>query len=72
MMPPAPYIKLNIDGSAISNPGVAGAEGILRNHSSEWISRFSFHLGLASNNMVELAAIWQGLALAWDMGFKFI
>ena len=67
MMPPAPYIKLNIDGSAISNPGVAGAEGILRNHSSEWISRFSFHLGLASNNMVEITAVRQGLGLGYGV-----
>ena len=67
MMPPAPYIKLNIDGSAISNPGVAGAEGILRNYSSEWISRFSFHLGLASNNMVELTAVRQGLGLGYGV-----
>ena len=67
MMPPAPYIKLNIDGSAISNLGVAGVEGILRNHSSEWISRFSFHLGLASNNMVELTAVRQGLGLGYGV-----
>ena len=71
-MPLAPYIKLNTDGSAISNPGVVEAGGILCNHLGEWVSGFSLHLGLASNNMVELAAIWQGLALAWDMGFKFI
>ena len=29
-------------------------------------------MGLTSNNMVELVAVQQGLALAWDMGFKFI
>ena len=61
-----------MDSSAISNPGLAGAGGILRDHSGVWISGFSLHLGLASNNMAELAAVWQGLALAWDMGFKFI
>ena len=71
-MPLAPYIKLNTDGSAISNPGVVEAGGILCNHLGEWVSGFSLHLGLASNNIVELATIWQGLALTWDMGFKFI
>ena len=71
-MPPEPYSKLNTDGSAISNPRLAGAKGVLRNHSGEWISGFSLHLGLASNNMAELATIRQGLALAWDMGFKSI
>ena len=71
-MPHNPYIKLNTDGSAIGNPRLASVRGILRNHSGEWISDFSLNLGLASNNMAELAAVRQGLALAWDMGFKFI
>ena len=51
---------------------MAGAGGLLRDDSGTWISGFSLHLGLASNNMVELAAVRQGLKLAWDMGFKFI
>ena len=29
-------------------------------------------MGLATNNMVELAAAKQGLAMAWIMGFKYI
>ena len=70
--PPNPFIKLNTDGSAIGNSGLAGARGLLRNSSSEWISGFSLHLGLTSNNMTELATVYQGLILAWDMGFKFI
>ena len=51
---------------------MAGAGGLLRNNSGEWILGFSFHLGITSNNMAELAAVRQGLILAWDMGFKFI
>ena len=56
-MPPAPYIKLNIDGSAIGSPGLASVGGILRNHMGNWLAGFSLHLGIASNNMA---------------GFKFI
>ena len=41
-MPPTPYIKLNIDGSAISNSGLAGAGGILQNHSGECSLDFPF------------------------------
>ena len=37
-----------------------------------WIGGFSLHLGLATNNMVELVAVCQGLDMAWNMGFKFI
>ena len=70
--PPDPFIKLNTDGNAIGNPGLAGARGLLRNSSGEWISGFSLHLGLTSNNMAELAVVHQDLILAWDMGFKFI
>ena len=51
-VPPDPLIKLNTDGSAIGNLGLAGAGGLLRDSSGEWISGFSFHLGLTSNNMM--------------------
>ena len=67
-----PYIKLNTDGSAMGNPGIVDAGGILRDHSGGWISGFSLNLGLASNNMAELAAIRHGLEMTWNMGFKFI
>ena len=70
-MPSDPYIKLNIDGSAIGNPRIVGAGRILWDNLGGWISGFSLNLGLASNNMVELAAIWHGLEMAWNMGFKF-
>ena len=70
--PPDPYIKLNIDGSAIDNPRIAGARGILRDHSGGWISGFSLNLGLTSNNMGKLAAVWQDLSMALNMRFKFI
>ena len=55
-MPPNPFIKINIDGSALDNLGIAGAGGILRNHLGQWISGFSLHVGLATNNMAELSA----------------
>ena len=55
--PPDPFIKLNIDGSAIGNLGLVGAGGLLRNSSRGWISGFSLHLGITLNNMAELAAV---------------
>ena len=62
--PPDPFIKLNTDGSVLGNPGLAGAGGLLRNSSGDWLSGFSLHLGISSNNMAELAAVHQGLILA--------
>ena len=70
--PPDPFIKLNADGSALGNPGLARAGGLLRNSSGDWLSSFSLHLDISLNNMAELAAVCQGLILAWDMGFRFI
>ena len=71
-MPPNPFIKINTDGSALGNLGIAGATGILRNQLGQWISAFSLHLGLVTNNIAELTAVREGLAMAWTMGFKFI
>ena len=47
--------KLNTNGSALSNRGIAGTGGILRDHSGQWISGFSLHLVLATNNMAEFS-----------------
>ena len=69
---PNPYIKINTDGSALGNPSIAGVGGILRDHLGQWISDFSLHVGLATNNMTELAAVRQGLAMTWNMGVKYI
>ena len=71
--PPHPYLKLNFDGSALDNPGLVGAGGVLRDHQAgRWIIGFSLHVGLTTNNMAELAAVRQGLAMAWNMGLKFL
>ena len=61
---PNPFIKINTNGSALGNPGIAGDGGILRDHLGQWISGFSLHVGLATNNMAELVAVRQGLAMA--------
>ena len=50
-VPPHPYLKLNTDGSALDNPGLAGAGGVLRDHQGRWISGFSARVGLTTNNM---------------------
>ena len=53
-----------------SNLSIAGARGILRDHLGQWISSFSLHVDLATNNMAELVAVRQGLAMAWTMVVK--
>ena len=71
IVPSEPFIKLNTDGSSLGNPGLAGARGIFRDFSGNWVSGFSLRLGLASNNIAKLWAIRQGPMLAWDLDFKF-
>ena len=71
-MPPYPYLKLNTDGSALDNPGLARARGVLRDHQGWWIAGFSAQVGLATNNMAELTAVRQGLAIAWNTGMKLL
>ena len=70
--PPHPYLKLNTDGSALDNPGLARAGGVLRDHQGQWISGFSARVGLATNNMAELDVVRQGLAMAWNAGVKLL
>ena len=70
--PAEPFIKLNIDGSSLDNPGIAGAGNLLRDSSRVWISFFALNMGIMTNNMAELGTVRQGLMLAWDLGFKFI
>ena len=70
--PPEPFIKLNTDGSSLGNPSLAGVGRLLHNSSGDWISGFSLHMGITSNNIVELGAVRHGLLLAWNLGFKFI
>ena len=58
--------------SALDNPGLAEAGGVLRDHQGLWISGFSARVGLATNNMAELAAVRQGLAMVWNTGVKLL
>lgn len=61
--PPLGFFKLNTDGSSLTNPGVAGAGGLTRNHLGEWISGFYRNLGMATNTIAELWALRDGLLL---------
>ena len=71
--PPHPHIlNWTLIGSALGNLGLAGAGGVLRDHRGRWISSFSLCGRFATNNMVELAAVKQGLEMAWNMGYKFL
>ncbi|XP_038999129.1 uncharacterized protein LOC120124546 [Hibiscus syriacus] len=65
-------IKLNTDGASQGSPGLAGAGGIFRNASGEWILGFSALVGICTSMAVELQAVRMGLMIAWDKGFRAI
>jgi ribonuclease HI len=63
-------IKLNVDGCSKGNPGVAGAGGVIRDHLGAWIGGFARNIGICSSVNAELWAVYVGLQLAWDRGFR--
>ena len=66
--PPLGWFKLNIDGSSLSNPGLAGGGGVIRNHLGEWVGGFSRVIGFTTSVQAKLRALKSGLLLAIDLG----
>uniref|UniRef100_A0A6N2MZS1 RNase H type-1 domain-containing protein n=1 Tax=Salix viminalis TaxID=40686 RepID=A0A6N2MZS1_SALVM len=64
------WIKLNVDGCSKGNPGIAGAGGVIRDHMGTWIGGFARNIGICSSVTAELWAIYEGLKLTWDKGFR--
>ncbi|XP_058103383.1 uncharacterized protein LOC131246940 [Magnolia sinica] len=66
------WVKLNVDGSSLGNPGPSGGGGICRNDSSAFILGFTVAYGVGSNNMAELFAIYDGMMLCLEKGLDTI
>ncbi|KAL0391182.1 UNVERIFIED_CONTAM: putative ribonuclease H protein [Sesamum calycinum] len=60
--------KLNIDGSSIGNPGLAGATGIIRDLTGHVHIAYQFALGTGTSVLAKLTAVWQGMELALTYG----
>lgn len=67
---PGGYIKVNVDSSSFRIPSVARFGGILRYGFGTWIHHFSGICGITSNLFGELATIWRGLPLAWNLSYS--
>ncbi|GKV33503.1 hypothetical protein SLEP1_g42009 [Rubroshorea leprosula] len=68
--PPLGFLKLNIDGSAQGNPGMAGAGGIFRDHNGSWIYGYSRRVGFTTSLVAELWAIRDSLDIAVNRGIS--
>ena len=65
---PSPgWVRLNIDGSALGNPGRAGCGGIIRNDRGDWLGGFSRCIGVTTSFIAELWALRDGLNLCHNM-----
>ena len=65
-------IKVNVDGSSLSNPGRSGFGGLIRNNNGDWLLGFSGFCDITSCLAAELYAIFHGLRIAYDAGHKNI
>lgn len=70
--PDSRHVKLNFDGSSWGNPGKLGARVSIRDHQGEVLALKSTPLPLGSNNMAEAHALFSGLVLEKQGGFRNI
>lgn len=61
---------LNVDGSCVGNLRRPGFGGVLRHEDGQWITGFARHLGVSNNLYAEIMALYQGLNLAWNLGYQ--
>ncbi|GAU32945.1 hypothetical protein TSUD_153620 [Trifolium subterraneum] len=64
------FVCLNVDGSLLGSNNTAGYGGLLRNRDGEFI--WGFYGAAAIQNILyaEIMAIWYGLKLCWERGFR--
>ncbi|KAJ1405964.1 Ribonuclease H domain [Sesbania bispinosa] len=70
--PPTGVTKINVDGSCMIHNSCLGVGGVFRYSSGQWISGFSGFVGLGESIVAEFQAVYWGLHLALDMGFRKI
>lgn len=66
------FIKLNTDRSVYQEGRSAPAGGVLRNSNGAWLLGFMANLGWCDIISAEFWAIYQGLILSWNNGWKYI
>eukprot|EP00253_Pinus_taeda_P004331 PITA_04331 len=64
------YFYLFFDGASKSNPGIAGAGGLIFNAKGDCILRYEWSLGKVLNNRAEALALFQGLTQLGKLGIK--
>lgn len=63
-------MALNVDGSAINNPGWVGFGGVIRDHNGVFKKGFYGSVGYSNILHAELMALFLGISLCWELGFR--
>ncbi|XP_048136012.1 uncharacterized protein LOC115742731 isoform X4 [Rhodamnia argentea] len=63
-------VKLNTSGISRGNASSAGAGGTVHTSSGTWVLGYSLDLGKWSSLAADLWAVFQGLKLVWDRGYR--
>lgn len=61
--------KLNTDGSCLGNLGKEGINGVVRMHNGGWVMGFCKSFHKATNNMMELMELIEGLKMVEQKNF---
>jgi hypothetical protein len=64
------FVCLNVDGSFLGSNNTAGYDGLLRNRDGEFIWGFYGVAAIQNILYAEIMAIWYGLKLCWERGFR--
>ncbi|KAL0016783.1 hypothetical protein SO802_003852 [Lithocarpus litseifolius] len=70
--PQVGWARLNIDGTALGNPGRSGCGGLIRNSQGEWMGGFSRRLGCSNSFIAELWALRDGLNLCHELNLNAV
>jgi len=64
---PHGWVKLNTDGAAAGNTGLAGCGGLLRDEHGNWLAGFARRIGTTTSFVAELWGLRDGLSLCYNL-----
>lgn len=70
--PVSSTVKINVDGSVTACDDIASAGGLIRDESGLWLHGFMLNIGSTSVLLAELWAIYHGLLVCWNLGFRTV